>query len=135
MIVRHLDEIVGTENDVQAETWYSRRLLLSRDGMGFSLHDTVMKAGTVTPMWYKHHLEAVYCIEGEGEIEVIGGAAYPIRTGTMYALNLHDKHVVRARTQLRMICVFNPPVTGQETHDAEGAYPPAEQISKGVEVK
>jgi hypothetical protein len=25
---------------------------------------------------------------------------------------------------MRMICVFHPPVTGDETHDASGAYAP-----------
>lgn len=69
MIVRELSDIVGSEHDVASETWRSRRLLLSADGVGFSLHDTIIYGGTETKMWYKHHYEAVYCIEGEGEIE------------------------------------------------------------------
>ena len=69
MIVKSLEDINGTEDDVQAKTWYSRRFLLRRDGMGFSMHDTVMKAGTETFMWYANHIEAVYCIDGEGELE------------------------------------------------------------------
>jgi L-ectoine synthase len=24
---------------------------------------------------------------------------------------------------LRLVCVFNPALTGQETHDADGSYP------------
>lgn len=124
MIVRHLDDLVGTENDVVAPTWRSRRFLLKKDGMGFSLHDTILHAGTETYMWYKNHVEAVYCIAGEGEIEVVeDGTVYPIRTGTMYALNGHEKHRLRARTDLRMVCVFNPPCTGREVHDEEGVYP------------
>lgn len=124
MIVRKLDEIVGSERDVQAETWNSRRLLLAGDGMGFSLHDTLIHAGTETMIWYRHHLEAVYCVEGDGEIEVLpNGATYQIAAGTMYALDGHEKHLLRARTQMRMICVFNPPVTGDEVHDEEGVYP------------
>lgn len=71
MIVRHLNERIGTEYDVNTDTWRSRRLLLKDDGVGFSLHDTIIKAGTETMIWYKHHYEAVYCIEGEGEIELI----------------------------------------------------------------
>lgn len=123
MIVRQLEEIQGTERETSAENWISRRLLLSGDGMGFSLHDTVIYPGTETRMWYKHHLEAVYCIEGEGEIESLSdGKKYAIRPGTMYALNAHDQHVLRARTRLRMVCVFNPPCTGNELHDKDGAY-------------
>lgn len=124
MIVRNLASIVATPRDVEAPTWRSRRLLLAGDGMGFSLHDTVIAAGTETSMWYKHHLEAVYCIEGEGTLEDLAtGKVHHIDAGTMYALDQHDRHVLRARTEMRMICVFNPPCTGQEVHDAEGAYP------------
>jgi len=123
VIVKQLNDIVGTELDVQAETWISRRLLLQKDNIGFSMNDTIIKAGTETKMWYKNHLEAVYCIEGEGEVEVVGGKTFPIRPGTIYALDQHDRHILRAKTELRMICVFNPPLTGRETHDADGAYP------------
>lgn len=126
MIVRRLEELKGTDREVFADTWVSRRFLLEKDGMGFSLHDTLLHPGTETRMWYKHHLEAVYCVEGEGEIEDLAdGTVHPIRSGTMYALNRHDRHVLRARTQLRMVCVFNPPCTGNEVHDRDGAYRPA----------
>ncbi|GIP33172.1 ectoine synthase [Paenibacillus sp. J2TS4] len=124
MIVRQLDEIIGTDNDVDTPTWNSRRLLLRRDGMGFSLHDTIIKAGTETFIWYKNHVEAVYCIEGEGEIELQeSGKVYPLKPGTVYALDGHEKHYLRATKDMRMVCVFNPPCTGREVHDEEGTYP------------
>ncbi|MBB3113426.1 L-ectoine synthase [Paenibacillus phyllosphaerae] len=123
MIVKHLNDVVDTKDDIDTETWNARRLLLKKDGMGFSLHDTLIKAGTETLIWYKNHVEAVYCIEGEGEIEVVGGQTYPIRSGTLYALDGHEKHLLRATSQLRMVCVFNPPLTGSEVHDSEGVYP------------
>ncbi|MDE2582408.1 MAG: ectoine synthase [Rhodospirillales bacterium] len=124
MIVKTLDQILGTEDDVHAETWNSRRLLLRRDGVGFSMHDTIMKAGTKTFMWYANHIEAVYCVEGEGEIEDHAtGRKHAVRPGTLYCLDKHDKHTVSPRTDLRMICVFNPAVTGHEVHDERGVYP------------
>lgn len=124
MIVRSLESLRGTEREVHAPTWVSRRLLLRSDRMGFSLHETVIYAGTTTRMWYKNHLEAVLCIEGEGEIEEVDtGTRHIIMAGTMYALDRHDRHVLRAKSNMRMICVFNPPCTGSETHDADGAYP------------
>lgn len=124
MIVRDLDEIENTERDVRGPTFKSRRFLLKGDDMGFSLHDTVLYAGTETLIWYKHHLEAVYCIEGEGELEVLpDGPTYAIRPGTMYALDRHEKHHLRAFKDLRVVCVFNPPLTGKEMHDEEGTYP------------
>jgi L-ectoine synthase len=124
MIVRSLEEIIGTENDVHADNWNSRRFLLKKDGMGFSFNDTIIKAGTETFIWYANHLESVYCIEGEGEIETIDdGKVYQIRPGTMYALDGHEKHYLRARKDMRMMCVFNPPLSGREVHDENGVYP------------
>jgi len=119
-----LDDVVGSEDDVHGETWNSRRLLLARDNMGFSVHDTIIHEGTVTKMWYRHHLEAVYCIEGKGKvITVSDGKEWPIEAGTIYALDKNDKHELYAETRMRMVCVFNPPVTGKETHGPDGAYP------------
>ncbi|WP_419798732.1 MAG: ectoine synthase [Terasakiella sp.] len=126
MIVRHVDDIKGTEREVTGDTntWTSRRLLLRKDGMGFSFHETIIHAGTETLIWYKNHLEAVYCVGGEGEIEDLSdGKIHPISDGTMYALNGHEKHYLRAKTDLRMICVFTPALTGLEDHDADGVYP------------
>ncbi|WP_145453295.1 ectoine synthase, partial [Staphylococcus epidermidis] len=92
--------------------------------MGFSYHDTIIYAGTETHIWYKNHLEAVYCVGGEGEIETVSdGKVYPIKDGTMYALDKNDEHYLRATKDMRMICVFNPPLTGRETHDKDGVYP------------
>lgn len=131
MIVRSLDDILNSERDVRAENgnWESRRLILNNDAVGFSLHDTIIHAGTETLLWYKHHIEAVYCIEGEGEVETTdNGKSYPIKAGTVYLLNGNERHWLRARTTMRMVCIFNPPVTGRETHDAEGAYLPGAHV-------
>jgi L-ectoine synthase len=124
MIVRQLRDIDGGDHDVQAETWRSRRLLLAGDGVGFSLHDTQLHAGTVTNMWYRNHIEAVYCIEGTGTLEDLGsGELHALAPGTLYVLDQHDRHRVTAETDLRMVCVFNPPCTGREVHDEDGSYP------------
>jgi L-ectoine synthase len=124
MIVRTLASIVGTDRDIEAPTWRSRRLVLAHDRVGFSLHDTIIEAGTETTMWYRNHIEAVYCIEGDGTLhDSATGEEHEIRGGTMYLLDQNDHHVLRARTRMRMVCVFNPPCTGEETHDADGVYP------------
>lgn len=125
MIVRRLSEVEGTDRDVDTPSWRSRRLLLGDDGMGFSLHDTIIRAGAEIPMCYLHHLEAVYCVEGEGEVQADGEPAHPIEAGTVYALDQHDRHVLRATTEMRMVCIFNPALTGREVHGPDGAYPPA----------
>lgn len=125
MLVKSLEEIIGSDQVTSTDNWSSRRLLLSNDNMGFSLHDTVIRSGTETHIWYKNHLEAVYCIEGNGEIETVAdGKVYPIKAGTIYALDQHDEHYLRGGSEdMRMVCVFNPPLTGNETHDKDGAYP------------
>jgi L-ectoine synthase len=131
MIVRHLHDIVDSERDVRANNgdWESRRLILNDDAVGFSLHDTIIHAGTESLLWYKHHIEAVYCIEGEGEVETTeNGTVYPIKAGSVYLLNGNERHLLRARTTMRMVCVFNPPVTGSEVHDKDGAYSPGAEV-------
>jgi L-ectoine synthase len=126
MIVKRIEEIKGTDREVKApnNNWVSRRLLLLDDGMGFSLHETIIFAGTETMIWYKNHLEAVYCIEGQGEVETIDdGCVYPIVPGTMYALNKNDRHYLRAFEDMRLVCVFNPALVGDEVHREDGSYP------------
>lgn len=124
MIVRQLEDLIGTDRDVHAPTFDSRRLLLAKDGQSFSMHDTVLRAGTETYMWYKHHIEAVYCVGGEGELtDMETGESFPVRDGTFYCLDQHDRHILRATKDLRMICVFTPPLVGPETHDEDGVYP------------
>ena len=124
MIVRKLGEFSGTEREVKADTWTSRRLLLAGDGMGFSLHDTLIHAGTTTEIHYQNHLEAVYCIQGKGRVHVIEtGVDHEIEAGTVYALDGNEKHLLIAETEMRMVCVFNPPLVGPETHDEDGVYP------------
>lgn len=128
MIVRTLKETEGTDREVTAENWMSRRLLLQDDQMGFSLHDTIIRAGTSTEMEYQNHLEAVYCIQGRGSVTLVDtGERFPIEAGTVYALDKNDRHVLKAESSMRMVCVFNPPLVGPESHDENGAYPLMEE--------
>jgi len=126
MIVRTLEEIEGSSREVFAanNNWVSKRFLIAEDNMGFSFNETIIHANTETLIWYKNHVEAVYCVEGEGEIETTeDGAVYPIKPGTLYALDKHDRHYLRAyEKDLRLLCVFNPALVGDEVHDEDGSY-------------
>lgn len=125
MIVRDLTTANDSARRIVSPdgNWESTRMLLKSDGMGFSFHITTIYAGADFRMHYQHHLEAVYCISGEGEVETLAnGKRYPIQPGTLYALDQHDRHILRAFTELKMACVFNPPLNGTEVHNAEGAY-------------
>ena len=124
MIVRRIQDFSGTDREVKAETWTSRRLLLAVDKMGFSLHDTLIHAGTTTTIHYQNHLEAVYCIQGKGRLQVVEtGEVHEIEPGTMYALDGNERHLLVADSEMRMVCVFNPALVGPEKHDENGVYP------------
>jgi len=123
MFVKSLADVLGTPDHVTGPAFDSRRLLLARDNLGYSLHDTVVKAGTSQSLHYKNHLESNYCVEGEGEVECVAtGQVWPITPGTLYMLDQNDPHIVRAKTDLRLICIFTPALTGKEVHDADGSY-------------
>lgn len=125
MIVTRLEEIQGTPHHILGKGWQSTRILVGKHGMGFSVHDTIIYEGTENQLEYKHHLEANYCVSGEGEVvDLATGETYPIKPGTLYALDKHDAHIVRAtKGDLRLICVFNPALTGEEVHTSDGSYP------------
>ena len=129
MIVRSLAECEQTGRRVESKTWNSVRMLLANDNMGFSFHITTIYAGSETHMHYKHHLESVYCMSGRGEIQDLETEEkYQIVPGTLYILNNHDKHILWAHEELKLACVFNPPVTGTEVHREDGSYAPADEV-------
>ena len=125
MIVRTLEECENSERRVATETWESTRMLLKDDQMGFSFHITTIYANKETHIHYKNHLESVYCMSGNGEIETLSdGKVYQIRPGTLYILDKHDEHMLRGGTEdMKMACVFNPPLSGKEVHDKDGVSP------------
>ncbi len=125
MIVRQLEEAEKTNRRIVSldSNWESTRLLLKGDNMGFSFHITTIYEGADFQMHYQNHLESVYCISGEGEVETLAdGKKYPIASGTIYILDKHDRHVLRAFKEMKMACVFNPPLNGKEVHNSEGGY-------------
>lgn len=124
MIVRTLEQARNSDRRVVSEGWESTRMLLKGDQMGFSFHITTIYEGANLNLHYKNHLESVYCVSGEGEVEDLAtGKVHPISAGTIYILDKNDKHILRAKTEMQMACVFNPPLHGKEVHDATGAYP------------
>ena len=125
MIVRDLKTAENSDRRIVSPdgNWESTRLLLKQDNMGFSFHITTIYAGADFRMHYQNHLESVFCISGEGEVETLAdNRVYPISPGTIYILDRHDEHILRAHSEMTMACVFNPPLNGREVHNAEGAY-------------
>jgi L-ectoine synthase len=119
MIIRQLTEVPSVEwgNGV------SRRFLLAADGLGYTVTDTIVRAGTKSRLEYRRHLEACYCIAGRGEIVDADGESHQIEPGTLYALDRHDPHFLIAAPDgdLRLVCVFSPALRGDEVHNLDSA--------------
>ncbi|GAA3921687.1 ectoine synthase [Litoribacillus peritrichatus] len=125
MIVRQLQDAEQSNRFIKDPkgNWDSTRLLLKEDKMGFSFHVTTIYKDAEFQMHYQNHLESVFCMSGEGEVESLeDGQVYPISPGTIYILDKNDKHILRARSEMKMACVFNPPLNGKEVHNKDGAY-------------
>ncbi len=122
MIVKTLEDVVGTKGEAHGDKWHSLRLLQNADGMGVSLTDSILEQGFEMILWQENHLEACYCLEGQGTIEELeNGTVHEIRAGTLYAMNNHDRHRIRATTRMRVICTFFPALAGDEMPNADGA--------------
>lgn len=117
MIINSIEKVENTERDVAWGNGQSRRLILESDNMGYAVTDTIVEEGTASLLEYRNHLETCYCIEGEGEVIDQGtGIAHRIVPGTVYALDKHEKHILKADKTMRLVCVFNPPLKGEERH-------------------
>lgn len=119
MIIRKLDSVPA----VDWGNGLSRRFLLAADGVGYSVTDTLVRAGTKSRLEYRRHLESCYCIEGSGEVVDSAGVSHPITPGTLYALDQHDPHwlIASPDEDLRLVCVFTPALRGDERHTLDTA--------------
>ncbi len=124
MIVKTLESIMNSDRHITGDGWQSRRILLKDDGLGYSFHDTVIEEGCELHLEFKNHIETNYCIAGKGKvIDVITGDVHSVEPGTIYVLDRHDPHVLRATEgTLRLVCVFTPALSGREVHDEDGGY-------------
>ena len=101
----------------------SNRILLESDGMGYGLTKTVIPPGRVNRWHYKKHLESCYCISGKGIlINEKTQEYFSIYPDVTYVLDNNDPHTFEALEEVTLICVFNPPLTGQEVHQEDGSY-------------
>ena len=115
MFIRSRDEVPAVE-------WgqgTSERILTEKDGMGFAVCHTVVRAGSEAALQYRNHLAACYCIGGSRAVyHADRSVKYDITPGTIYVLDEHDAHYLTASDHEDMILVsiFNPPITGEEAH-------------------
>ena len=105
------------------------RYLLLKDECGFTVSTPRGRAGNESNLWYKNHVEANYVIDGEMTLEEVAtGQKWELSPGAIYIVGPNDRHISRAKTNTYILSVFNPPIYGHETHDADGSYPPSGDI-------
>lgn len=114
----------------------SNRILLESDAMGYTMTKTVIPPNGKQFWHYKNHLESCYCVSGKGELtNATTGEVFKIESDVTYVLDKNDPHYFEAFEEVTLICVFNPPLTGQEVHQDDGAYVSSGFVSPVYNVK
>lgn len=110
-------------NPVEFTGGKSYRTVLKKDNLGFALMQTKIKKGGPYKWHYKNHKEACMCISGEGILlDLTNGEKKIIKKGITYMVDNNQPHLFTALTDVFLVSVFNPPLTGNESHDKEGSY-------------
>lgn len=112
----------------------SNRILLEEDGMGYTMTKTVVQpsAGKVF-QHYKNHLETCYCVSGRATLTNANtGEEFEIGPDVTYVLDKNDPHYFEAHEETVLICTFNPPLSGQETHQEDGSYAASNEFRSPV---
>ena len=125
MKVIDLNDVILSGRAVECPNggFMSYRYAVESDGMGFSLHKTMIPRGEEQHWHYKNHLEACFCVSGKGILTNLSeNVVYYINPDTCYLLDRHDDHLFQAITDTVLISVLNPPVKGREVHREDGSY-------------
>lgn len=118
MFISSISETIGTDRDVQGEGWKSRRVILAGDGMGYSVHETTVAAGTRLHLSYENHRETVYCLRGRGTIlDVETAEAVALAPGSVYSAGIGEEHILSCDTEMTFLCIFTPGLEGGEEAD------------------
>ena len=134
MFVKTLKDLkaAGREKVVAGGSARTVRFLTKDDGLGFTMSDVRLDAGQQNVLWYKHHWEANYILEGRGEVrDLTTDETWVLEPGVMYIVGPDDRHSMKAVTDLHLVSIFNPALTGDEVHDEHGTLPPSGPIPPG----
>lgn len=109
MLVRTLNDVIGTDGEEHGRKRHSMCLIRAEDGLGVSLTDSILEAGFETTLGGGKSGEICYCLEGSGTAEKLpSGTIQPIRPGTLFAAVGIDKYRIRIAERTRLIRVFIP---------------------------
>ncbi|XP_072046656.1 uncharacterized protein [Amphiura filiformis] len=133
-VMSSVQDILGTERDIDLGDGRSRRLLLRSDGFLVGFNVTNVDSGATWKMQYKNHLEACYYYTGGkatynfDDEKVAVESKADDRNGTAMIMNKHDKHTLNVNKSstnesAECICIFYPALVGQENHNfSEDGY-------------
>ena len=134
MFVRTIESVreSGGEKVLGNGDVIASRLLTADDGLGFSLSEVRLKANTNIDLWYKHHWEANLVLEGSlTVVDNNSGKYHALVPGDVYCVGPNDPHTLLPTTSIKLLAIFNPPLSGNEKHDSDGAYPPTGPVPVG----
>lgn len=119
------DELRGSARHVQNDTYETVRFLLASDAAGASVADIVLQPGIEEGYGYADRTEIAYCIEGDAVLTDPTGAEHHIAPGTMWVARPGESFRFKATQPTRLICVFTPPLSGEETGFAADKVEPS----------
>jgi L-ectoine synthase len=132
MFVKTLADVRKAGLEVKTGIAISQRYLTAADGLGFSLHSVLLNKGAEADLWYKNHWEGNVVLDGTCEVtDYASGKVHRLEPGALYVVGPKDRHHIKALTDVHIISVFDPPLTGTERHDADGSFPPTGPVPKG----
>lgn len=130
MIYHTAESLKGTRRYVEADGFVSIRLALAEDNLGFTVTEATGRTELDLEIQHKNHIEAVYVLEGRGEVELVAtGEVFKLYPGVFCAFDKHERHKYRLETEARAIAIFNPPLVGDEVNDEEGGYASADETA------
>jgi L-ectoine synthase len=125
MIVRNSSQQkeTGHLHEVAFGNMETVRLLLAEDQAGFSVSEVSVTQPMDVVLQYKNHIEANIFLAGGGTVENLStGKIHEVHAGVTYVVFPEDRHRVKLSPGTRLICVFNPPLKGDENHNETGGY-------------
>lgn len=125
MKVLKTETLLATDRHVNCPKggFRSLRVLLEKDGMGYTVTETTIPPLVPSVWHYKKHKETCYCVRGKAVLTNLETEEqFIIEPGTVYILDKNDRHAFLALEETVLVCVFNPPLKGKEVHREDGSY-------------
>jgi L-ectoine synthase len=120
MVIKRKADLLGTSHHVKNRAYETVRFLLEPDGAGVTVTDITLAPNIEEAYGYEKHIEIAYCISGRAQLKDLKSSkTYIIEPGVMWFARPGETFTFVASEPTRLICVFNPAFTGQETGFAE----------------